>query len=81
MSEPNYAIRIISPPDVAHSYETRTVPTLDGAEDLAWQIATKLSSTGVREFEIHVVDQNTSVVEKTIVRKVQQLPAVAYDNN
>ena len=74
-----FVVRIISPPTLAHSYETHTYPTVEEAVRLAEEVGAKLIHTAVEEFEIHVIDQTTGEVRRTLKRRVEK--QLVYENN
>lgn len=74
-----FVVRIISPPTLAHSYETHTYPTVEEAVALAEEVGAKLIHTAVEEFEIHVIDQSTGAICRTLKRRVEK--RMVYENS
>lgn len=75
---PTYTIRIIHPANIVHTYETRTTPHPDEANLLADQVADKLLRSGIKEFEIHIIDTTTDTTIRTLTRKIQE--TALYEN-
>jgi hypothetical protein len=67
-----FGVRIISPADIAHSFETHTYPSEPEAYAGVQQIVEKFRRLALEAWEIHVIDRSTGQPVTTTRRHVER---------